>query len=97
MIICRVTGMVVSTIKHCTLTGHKLLICEEGDGASGGSRRIVAVDLVGAGEGDLVLVCRGSAAQKALGDAVPADAAIVGVIDAAGDVHPVGRTGGCDS
>ena len=44
--------------------------------------RIVAVDKVGAGIGELVLVAQGSAARIGCGDdRAPIDAAIVGIID----------------
>ena len=83
MLIARVVGSAVSTIKDPKLTGLKLLIVREatpqnelfGD-------PFVAADTVGAGEGELVLVATGSAArytQKTYDAAV--DAAIVGVID----------------
>jgi len=42
----------------------------------------LAVDLVGAGEGELVIVSQGSSARAAAGNnASPADAAIVGILD----------------
>ena len=44
--------------------------------------RIVAVDKVGAGIGEFVLVAQGSAARIGCGDdRAPIDAAIVGIID----------------
>jgi ethanolamine utilization protein EutN len=41
----------------------------------------VAIDLVGAGIGDQVFVLQGSQVQNALQEKVPADAAIVGIIE----------------
>jgi microcompartment protein CcmK/EutM len=65
MLIARVTGLVVATMKHESLVGSKLLIVQETDvaGKSVG-RPMVAVDAVDAGEGDLVLVAQGSGARQ---------------------------------
>jgi len=41
----------------------------------------VAVDTVGAGDGELVLVAQGSAAREAIRTPGPIDAAIVGILD----------------
>ena len=83
MIIARILGTVVSTQKDARLTGKKLLLVRplnlDGTEASGYT---VAVDTVGAGFHERVLVVAGSSARLAEGmkDA-PVDAAIVGVID----------------
>jgi len=83
MIIARILGTVVSTQKDSRLVGKKLLIVRplnlDGSDASGFT---VAVDTVGAGFNERVLVVAGSSARLAEGmkDA-PIDAAIVGVID----------------
>ena len=43
---------------------------------------IVALDMVGAGEGELVMIAEGSSARVAAGDANrPVDAVIVGILD----------------
>ena len=65
MLIARVTGLVVATMKHESLVGSKLLIVQETDvaGKSVG-RPMVAVDAVDAGEGDLLLVAQGSGARQ---------------------------------
>ena len=65
MLIARVTGLVVATMKHESLVGSKLLIVRETDvaGQSVG-KPMVAVDAVDAGEGDLVLVTQGSGARQ---------------------------------
>jgi ethanolamine utilization protein EutN len=91
MQLARVTGTVVSSVKEPRLTGTKLLLVTETgpDGAAGGGAAHVAVDLVGAGEGELVLVVRGSPAARAMeADGAPVDAAIVGIVDA---VRQAGR------
>lgn len=78
-------GMVVSTIKEEGLHSNKLLLVQRAsaDGDATGEP-FVAVDTVGAGEGELVLVATGSAAretEKTRG--APVDATIVGIIDSA--------------
>jgi microcompartment protein CcmK/EutM len=83
MIIARIIGSVVSTQKDERLIGKKLLIVRpinlDGTDQSG---YVVAVDTVGAGAGERVLVVAGSSARLAEGNKdCPVDAAIVGVID----------------
>ena len=79
----KVAGMVVSTQKDETLVGKKLLIVQPVDSkekAIGNAE--VAIDSVGAGTGELVLVSKGSSARKVFGpEKSPIDAAIVGIID----------------
>ena len=71
-----VTGTVTATAKDAQLTGQKLLLCTSGDG------ELVAVDTVGAGVGDQVLIAVGSAARMAAGTtSLPVDAAILAVVD----------------
>ena len=74
----RVTGSIVATQKAAGLTGFKLLNVTP----EGGGPELVAVDLVGAGEGDLVLVATGAAArQNDQTREAPTDAAVVAVVD----------------
>jgi microcompartment protein CcmK/EutM len=80
----RVVGTVVSTQKHRTFQGAKLLLVQPlnlDDTARGPA--LLAVDGVGAGVNEKVLiVLEGRAAGEALGrKAAPVDAAIVGIID----------------
>lgn len=89
MFIAKVTGTVVATQKIAAVTGKKLLLVEamtvKGDPASLQStgRVAVAVDTLGAGEGELVLVTQGSSARLTDQTAnVPTDAVVVGIIDA---------------
>ena len=81
MIIGKVIGSVVSTRKNENLVGSKFMVIEPDKNMGTGSN-IVAVDNVGAGIGERVLVAFGSAArigcEKTLS---PIDAAIVGIID----------------
>ncbi len=83
MKIARVIGSTISTIKDQAISGRKLLILRDAD-TTGNERGepYVAVDTVGAGAGELVLVTDGSSARytQQTTDA-PVDAVIVGVID----------------
>lgn len=83
MIIARIIGTVVATQKDERLSGKKLLIVKpinlDGTDQSG---YVVAVDTVGAGFRERVLVVAGSSARLAEGNKdCPVDSAIVGVID----------------
>ena len=83
MLIARVIGTTVSTIKDPELTGRKLLLCRQTDetGAAIG-KPYVAVDSVDAGVGDLVLTAHGSSArQTEITKNRPVDAVIMAVID----------------
>ncbi len=81
MIICRVVGHVWATKKEPNLEGLKLMVVRE-EGTEGSDKTYVAADIVGAGVGEQVLVVSGSTARKAFGsDDVPADMAIVAIID----------------
>lgn len=80
----RVIGTVVSTQKHRTFEGAKLLLVQplNLDDTPRGTA-VLAVDGVGAGVYEKVLiVLEGRAAGEALGrKAAPVDAAVVGIID----------------
>lgn len=95
MIIAKVTGAVVSTIKDKRLSGYKLAILQE---YSPEKKKVhgepfVAVDIYGSGLGSLVCVTRGSSAQSFLEVnenymerkgpvlSLPIDAAVVAIID----------------
>jgi microcompartment protein CcmK/EutM len=83
MLIARVIGSTISTIKDEKLSGRKLLILRQTDerGEPFG-KPYVAVDTVDAGVGDLVLTCAGSSArQTAITKDSPVDAVIMSVID----------------
>jgi microcompartment protein CcmK/EutM len=83
MIIGKVTGSAVAILKHDALRSTKLLLVSPADtrGEVCGSP-FIAVDLVGAGEGELVVVSQGSSARLATGQiSSPVDAAIVGILD----------------
>ena len=84
MILARVVGEVISTVKRPQFEGAKLLILqpETPDGKATGNS-LLAIDSVGAGRGELVIaVLEGRAAGEALGRKLaPVDAAIVGIVD----------------
>ena len=82
MIIGKVTGSVVSTRKNDNLIGSKFMIVEPVQSLKQQTGCLVAVDAVGAGIGEYVLVALGSAARIGCGqEGSPIDAAIVGIID----------------
>ena len=82
MIIGKVVGSVVSTRKNENLIGNKFMIVEPVRMMNAGQSRLVAIDNVGAGIGDFVLVAEGSSARIGCGqENSPVDAAIVGIID----------------
>jgi ethanolamine utilization protein EutN len=84
MQIARVVGTVVSTQKHRQFEGAKLLLVQPlADGDRPRGPAILAVDGVGAGIGERVLVVlEGRAAGEALGrTGAPVDAAVIGIVD----------------
>ncbi len=82
MIVGKVIGSIVSTRKMKTLVGSKLMVVQPLDAMDGPHGKIVAIDNIGAGIGETVLVATGSAARigSRMADS-PIDAAIVGIID----------------
>lgn len=82
MIVGKVVGSVVATRKNDNLVGSKFLIVEPLASMKGADNRIVAIDNVGAGISEIVLVAQGSAARIGCGlTNAPIDAAIVGIVD----------------
>ncbi len=83
MRIARVIGSAVSTVKDSTLVGHKLLLVAETDERNDITGPVfVAIDVVGAGSGELVLVAEGSAARHSVTTTgQPVDAVIMGILD----------------
>lgn len=90
MRLAKVIGTVVATRKTDSLTGLKMLVIEEIDARSGEGKndRLIAVDTLGAGVGDIVIWVRGGAARVISDEhyRAPLDAAIVGIVDSV-DVH----------
>jgi ethanolamine utilization protein EutN/carbon dioxide concentrating mechanism protein CcmL len=84
MILAKVLGTVVSTRKEPALSGLKLLLAREVDASfKPVGNQVVAVDAVGAGEGELVLIAAGSSARltEATKDR-PVDHVVCGIVDA---------------
>jgi len=83
MLIARVIGTTVSTIKDEKLVGRKLLIVRQTDEQGNATGKpFVAIDTVDAGYGDLVLTASGSSArQTTITKDTPVDAVIMAVID----------------
>ena len=89
MFVAKVTGSLVSTQKTDSMVGRKLLLVEPyrvdpetGRKMSGTGRSLVAVDTVGAGEGEFVLITQGSSARLTPETKnLPVDTVIIGIID----------------
>lgn len=79
----RVEGTVVSTAKVDRLKGYKLLLVNLiNPDMKATSNYIVAVDTVGAGKGEVVIVVRGSSARQAKSlQNVPTDTSIIAIVD----------------
>jgi microcompartment protein CcmK/EutM len=89
MFIAKVTGSVVATHKTDTMVGHKLLVVEpyrldekQRDKLLGTGRTFVAVDTLGAGEGEYVLITQGSSARLTPETKeLPIDTVVIGIVD----------------
>ena len=89
MFVARVTGSVVSTEKVESMKGQKLLIVEPYrlDGGTRDrlittGRTFVAVDMLGAGVGDMVLISQGSSARfTPETNKLPIDTVVIGIVD----------------
>ena len=89
MFIAQVTGSVVATQKAATMTGHKLLVVEpyrldekSRTSLASTGQTFIAVDTLGAGEGQFVLVTQGSSARLTPETkSLPIDAVVIGLID----------------
>jgi ethanolamine utilization protein EutN len=89
MFVAKVTGSVVATQKVASMTGHKLLTVEPyrvdektRDRLVSTGRTFVVVDTLGAGVGEMVLVCQGSSARLTPEtEKLPIDAVVIGLVD----------------
>jgi len=89
MFVALVTGSVVATQKAESMTGHKLLVVEHyrleeksRDRLVSTGRTFIAVDTLGAGEGQFVLVTQGSSARLTPETkSLPIDAVVIGLVD----------------
>ena len=85
MIAGKVVGSLVSTRKSEKLIGNKFMIVEPLRHMQADTRQIIAIDNIGAGIGEYVIVAQGSAARIGCDmEDAPVDAAIVGIIDEGG-------------
>lgn len=83
MLIARVIGTAISTVKDPNIAGDKLLILKQTDHTGNETGKpFVAIDLVDAGEGELVLTTHGSSARQShITKDCPVDAVVMAVID----------------
>jgi microcompartment protein CcmK/EutM len=89
MFIAKVTGSLVSTQKVDSMSGYKLLVvepyrleAEKRSSLTTTGRTFIAVDMLGAGEGQFVLLTQGSSARLTPETKdLPIDALVVGIID----------------
>lgn len=89
MFVAKVTGSLVSTQKVSTMKGFKLLVVEpyrveaaKRDSLVTTGRTFVAVDTLGAGVGDYVLLTQGSSARMTPETKnMPIDAVVIGIVD----------------
>lgn len=84
MIIARVIGNVWATRKDEQLSGFKFMVVQPLDHGSNNVKEstFVAVDQIGAGVGETVLIVKGSSARRSVEkENLPVDASIIGIID----------------
>lgn len=88
MFVAKVTGSLVCTQKVDAMKGHKLLVVEpfrldeSRQSLKSAGRTFVAVDTVGAGEGEFVLITQGSSARLTPETKnLPVDTVIIGIVD----------------
>jgi microcompartment protein CcmK/EutM len=84
MILGRITGSVVSTIHHPIVEGQKLLLAERLDeNGKATDGYVIAVDAIGAGQGETVLILdEGNGARQILDDAeAPVRSIVVAIVD----------------
>jgi ethanolamine utilization protein EutN len=89
MFVAKVSGSIVSTQKVDSMTGQKLLIVEpyriepkDRQTLVTTGRTFIAVDALGAGVGDLVLITQGSSARFTPETGkLPIDCVIIGIVD----------------
>jgi len=87
--VAKVTGSVVATQKVPEIVGYKLMIVEpyrvepeSRQSLTTTGRTFIAIDTIGAGEGDFVLITQGSSARLTeQTKTMPIDAVIVGIVD----------------
>ena len=83
MLACKIIGQAISTVKDKRLKGYTMLVVGRIDCVSGQVLdQFIALDNLGAGEGEVVGVIQGTPAQDTLGlEGVPVDAVVVAIFD----------------
>ena len=89
MFVAKVTGSMIATQKVEAMVGQRLLVVEPyrldtktRDRLVTTGRTFVAVDTVGAGEGEFVLICQGSSARLTPETKnLPVDTVVIGIVD----------------
>jgi len=84
MVLAKVVGNVVSTSKEPKIEGIKFLLLEKIDPRTmrGKGDYVVAMDSVGAGEGEIVFYVSGSSSRMTVAtEGRPSDAAITAIVD----------------
>ena len=89
MFVAKVTGSLIATQKVDSMVGYKLLVVEpyrldpaERQSLTTTGRTFIAVDTLGAGQGDYVLLTQGSSARLTPETKhLPIDAVVIGIID----------------
>lgn len=89
MFVAKVTGAMVATQKVASMVGFKLLIVEpyrvepnQRQSLVTTGRTFIAVDTIGAGEGDFVLITQGSSARLTPETKnLPIDTVVIGIVD----------------
>ena len=87
MYVCKVIGKIISTVKNEKLVGHSIVLVQAAALNDRGSLEtdgpvFAAADTIGCGDGNFVLVTRGSNARYACKCAeAPVDMAVVGILD----------------
>lgn len=89
MFVAKVTGSLIATQKVESMTGYKLLVVEpyrleakKRKTLTTTGRTFIAVDTLGAGEGEFVLITQGSSARLTPETKqLPIDTVVVGIVD----------------
>ncbi|MBJ43434.1 MAG: ethanolamine utilization protein EutN [Planctomycetaceae bacterium] len=89
MFVAKVTGSVVATQKVDSMVGYKLLVVEpyrleakQRKSLATTGRTFIAVDTLGAGEGEFVLITQGSSARMTPETKqLPIDTVVIGIVD----------------
>ncbi len=82
MLLAKVTGSIISTSKNDKLVGYKFMTVQLIENDKLTDKYLLAVDGIGAGIGEKVIIATGSAARLGIDrNDAPVDAAIVGIVD----------------